>query len=348
MSDVEERKGEVGYRLSYKDVYLPIILILGPLIFLGLLFNILYYTVRVDPVVNLCVVSIGGCVIVVALYSYYLRTADELHGRGTFVLTYREERKRVWSDFALIQEIRDIKGEMEKLVRKTAEDAGVKIPKLGNAKSELDDSSAATDGGIPRLEPETEPEEQLIYPLEVTFQDFVAFEKMIILSPCPKEDLSDFIPDKILWKGFIPMASTACLDVTRVAAIELEGKYIPVVVPTGCSFITEHIQNYTDYFNITRKQIDQIIQPEGLYDKWKCVELKELLHTREAQLASAYASIKDFDGAVEKKVEAERKLFLETFESERNLPKWLKMKKIWLLFGLIAVLGFLIWVMVHR
>jgi len=316
MSDVEEKKAEIGYRLSYKQLYMPLILIVVPMLGLGLLFNVLYYTFRVNPIINLAIVAIGAALTVVMIYSYYLKIASELHGKKTLCLTFRESRDRVWSDFALLKEIRKISAPLTK---------------------------NATEG----LNMQNPPQ---ITPLEFSFTDFPQFNKMIVLSPCEnEEDLMDFIPDTILWKGFLPLASMASLDVTLVRAIKIEDEYIPIVVPTGCSFISEHIQKASSHFNVTKEDIDKIALPRGLYDSWKSVELKELLLTRESELASALTAMKDFNKAVDEVANAKVKSYLKTRKIARMpLPGWMKLKKFWLMLGLIALLVFIMWLIFGR
>jgi len=314
MSDVEKQREEIGYRLSYKQLYMPIILIIGPLLALGMLFNILYYNFKINPILNLAIITMGGALTVITIYSYYLKIASELHGRKTLCLTFRESRDRVWYDFALIKEIRKIAGEQSRNLVK----------------------------GIGLSNPPP------IIPLEITFDQFM-FEKMIVLSPCEEEHLMDFTPDTILWKGFLPLASVASFDVTRVAEIKKEDKYIPIVVPTGCSFITENIQKAASYFDVSKEDINNIALPGGEYDRWQSVELKELLITREAELASALAALKDFNKAVEEVANAKVKSYLKTRKFQRlPLPGWLKLKKFWLFLGLVALLIFLLWLFFGR
>jgi len=309
MSDVEERRAEIGYRLSYKELYGPVLLILVPFLFLGILFNVLYYTLRVDPIVNLAVVSIGGAMMVVMIYTYYMKIAGELHGKKVLALTFRESRERVWCDFALIKEMRKV-------------------------------------GDINRGNPEDSP----IVPIEFSFEQFPAFEKMIALSPCSPDNLLDFIPDTMFWKGFLPRASVASLDVTRVKLIKIEDELIPVVVPTGCSFITENIQKRTRCFDVTKEDLDKIVLPGGAYDAWKSVETKELLLTREAELAAANASLEDFDKAVDERASAKVRAYLKTRKVARlpSLPRWIKIKKLWMVLGLIAVIVLFGWLMFGR
>jgi len=307
MSEIIESK-EQGYKLSYWQLYGPIILIIFPLVFLGLLFNVLYYSLKVDPVIDLAIVSVGGSLTIISIYTYYLKIASELHGRKILVLTFRESRSKVWSDFVMVKEINKVSEEVERNVKRDT---------------------------ISNPPP--------IIPLEFVVEN-APFNRMIVLSPCESEDLLDFNADTVLWKGFLPKASMGYLDVTVVKKIHAE-EYIPVVVPTGCSHITENIQKCAGHFTVSKEEIDEIVKPGGLYDRWRSVELKELLYTREAELNSALKVIEDFDKAVDERAAAKVRAYLKTRKKARTIsvPSLFKVKRFWLVLGLLFALGFLLW-----
>jgi len=116
----------------------------------------------------------------------------------------------------------------------------------------------------------------------------------------------------------------------------IEGERIPIAIPTGCDYFTENIQAYSKAFSIGKDEIDDIV---AKYDGFRCIELKQHLVTKEAELASALDSLKDFDKAVDDRATAKVKAYLKTRKTQRRMPSVFKLKKTWLFFGLLLALA---------
>lgn len=307
----QERMEEAGQVLSYTTLFRGLLLFLVPLFIPALLMNLMYYTLRMSIEVVLMVTVMSGCLGMSGAYMYYHKVGDELHGKEVLILTFREGRGRVWTDFAVVKEKRPI-------TKKTARQITKDLPKSKNP-------------GV-------------LVPYEYKFDDFAPFERLILVQPCKEMELMEFTPQPVIYKGLFVNASASPIDVTKVRELKIEGERIPIAIPTGCDYVTENIQADAKAFSITKDEIDNIV---GAYDGFRCIELKQLLVTKEAELTSALAALGDFDNAVEKRAAAKIKHFKATDEEERRVPRFLKIKKTWIVVGLFLVLCFIVWLMVR-
>lgn len=306
MSDIETRREEAGQSLSYGVMFKGIMIILLPLFLPALFMNIAYYTLRWSIELTLASTVMLGSIGSMVAYMYYHKTGDELHGKQVLILTYREGRGRVWSDFAVIQHAHPI----TKPSTKAMLTRGIQNP----------------------------PE---IFPYEYVFDNFMPFDRLILLQPCPKEDLLEFTPQPVIYKGLFVNGSAAPLDVTRVKQFKwYNDELVVVAVPTGCDYYAEHIQRDAKAFAVSKEDIDKVVKD---FDSFKSIEYRELLISREQDLAATKEVVKDFDKAVDERANAKVKAYLKTRKVERRLPGFLKWKKTWLLIGALVLLTIFVW-----
>jgi len=316
----EQRMEEAGQALSYTTLVKGLLLFLVPLFVPALLMNVLYYTFQMSIEIVLMVTVMAGSMGMSIAYMYYHKIGDELHGKKALVLTFREGRGKVWADFPVIKSMLPISKKMARLVTKA----------LTESKNTKKLSKPKNPG--------------VLVPYEYTFDNFAPFERLILIQPCKGEDLLEFTPQPIIYKGLFVNASVASIDVTKVGELNIEGERIPIAIPTGCDYITEHVQADAKAFSVTKGEIDNII---GAYDGFRCIELKQLLVSKEAELKSALKALDDFDSAVERRAAAKIRHFKATDEEERRVPRFLKIKRTWVVFGLFIGLAVLLWLMVR-
>jgi len=187
------------------------------------------------------------------------------------------------------------------------------------------------------------PAPRTVIPYEIVLEDF-PYKKMIVLSPCPFDKLVEFTPQPIVYKGLILNASAGFLDVTKVRTITKEGEIIPIVVPTGADYITENIQKSAKSFDVSKEELDNVV---AKYDTFKSIELKQMLVSKEAELASALEALKDFDRAVEERANAKVRAYLKTRKTKRFVvPSILHRISTWIVLGLLVFLGIIVYLVV--
>lgn len=344
---------EVGSALTYTSVFKGVLLFLLPLFIPALLLNVLYYSFQLSVELTLMFTIMVGSIGMAGAYGYYHKVGDELHGREVLVLTYREARGKAWTDFGVIWQKRPItlKKVRKKLmafkdflIQRSQQDKGEltkeKIEKYHEeyVNEKIEDTLSSLDLT------ENAPNPPPLQPYEYIFDGFGPFDRMILLQPCTEDELVEFTPQPIIYKGLFVNASAAPIDVTQVRDLGyIEGERIVVAIPTGADYYVEHIQANAKAFSVSKDEIDTMV---GYYDAFRCIELKQQLVTKEAELRSALKALKEFDKAVERRKEAEQELWLEQFEHERRVPGFLKVKKLWLFLGLLGMLALLIYLTV--
>jgi len=333
MSSVsEERMATLQQTIGYGVIGKAFILILVPMFIPALLMNVLYFNFRMDPTQVLMVTVMVGCMGAMLSYSYHHKVADELHGKEMLILTFREGRGSVWPAFALIEHKHPI---TTPITRKLVEEIGFEeAGKLKKIQKELEKKETNNPGT---------PDPRLV-PYEYIFKDFPPFERLILLQPCREGELLEFTPQTVVYKGLFVTASASPVDMTKVRELIIEDERIPIAIPMGCDYFTEHVQAYSKAFSISKDEIDTVV---GDYDGFRCIELKQQLVTKDSELSSALKSLKDFDRAVDERATAKFKAYMKTRKHARTMPGVLTLKKTWLFFGLLVALAVVLFLVVR-
>jgi hypothetical protein len=306
MSEEYEKRSQSG--LSNILLLKTMLLIMAPILVPTLLLDILFYTFRLSVEATLSGAVVSGALCFVAAYGYYNKTANELHGKKGFILTFREKGAITWQDWLVIKSQEPIT--QPKLQQLLIEELNVPI--------------------------KSNPEEYPKLPYKIEFEDNASgLTQMILISPCPIDQLGEFTPQPILYKGLILNASACLLDVTKVRELSLEGLSIPIVIPTGSDFIAEHIQHAAKFFDVKKEELDDVM---AKFDAYESVKLKQELVTKTAEIGSLLEALKDFDKAVDERANAKVRAYLKTRKTAHVIPSFLKVKKFWIILGLAVIL----------
>jgi len=351
MSDVATYEGSP---LGYQSMLKGILLILMPLFVPALMLNILFFSFKLSIESTLAGTLAIGAICFVMAYGYYNKVANELQGKEVLILTFRDKRGSVWTDFAVIEEKHPISeakkrtapipslqeylgAEIQKASKEGKTVNSALLEQLTKQHKEISEETVINAENVLKgLSSNPTP----LLPYEYIMPTFAPFQRLILAQPCAEKDLLEFSLQPILYKGFFVNASASPIDVTKVREITIENERIPIAVPTGCDFYVEHIQTSARAFNVSKDEVDGIVSS---YDGFRCIELKQKLVTRDAELSSALESLKDFDRAVDDRSTAKVKAYLKTRKQQRQLPRLFRIKKFWLFLGLIALFILVLW-----
>jgi len=309
----EEVTRTAGY--GWKEFLLPLILLIAPLGLLSLFIN---YGMFIKLPMELLIVVLfsSGPLYIAFITSYYNSIKGQLVGEDVIELIYRKAPGDVYSDCILTESILQI--------------------------TEPDASHVKE--GI-----KTNPASLIPYEMKIKYTFFGGLpqmDRMILLSPATWEKLLNFTPTEgLFYKGFPVKAASAVLDVTRVKELTIEDEVIPVVIPTGSDDACRQVLVNAGLLTtkITPAYLNTLIKK---YDAFRCIQYKQELITKEAELASVLKSLGDFDGAVDRRASAKFKSYMKTRKVQRRLPGFLRIKKFWLFLGALALITLFVWLMV--
>jgi len=291
----------------------PLAVFVLPMFIIAILTNLTALLFPKNPWIILLILVAGIPVAVVIPLIQLNKLGQELHGKVVHALTCRLKPGDVWADYGIVESVKPIHEENENTALKCLKD-NLNLTSINK-----------------------------YIPYEITYERFEFGERMkrmILLSPCPYERL--VIPQKadIIYKGLPIGASVAPLDVVIVAIADMGQENIKVAVPIGSDWHAEATQKLAGIFAVSKQDIEVAVQE---YDAWKAVELQQKLITREKDLEALLEALADADEKASKKAAAAIKDYLLTEEISKELPSWLKMKKFWLIIGILAAIIVGLW-----
>jgi hypothetical protein len=127
-----------------------------------------------------------------------------------------------------------------------------------------------------------------LYPIEIEFEDFPYFDKLIVYSPCEWDGLLQFMPMLVLWKMFITTASAALISVVRLKeySLGIDG-IIPHVYPTDSDYEADKWLSIANTLKIGEADIEATQQN---YEKIKYIEMERLYEGSQRELATERAA----------------------------------------------------------
>ena len=266
-------------------------------------------SVKYDPLASVAIIVSVGIPIIYGLREWQIRQTEYLKGREILILRFRLRRGKWFEDFALV------KG--WKLLNPKAESIKKLIPEF-----------AANPHDLPVL----------LY--EVEFEDFPYFDKMVIYSPCPKDQLIETTPQVVLWKQFITGAQGAAISVARLKEVLLgpEG-IVPHVYPIDSDWEVENLQSLAGLVPISKELVEKA--PE-IYEAVKYAEVLRLYEGAQREIATLNEIV---NGMGDKAARMAARLFEEATEAGRvkrplglfgGIMKWFK--KHWKRLSILGII----------
>jgi hypothetical protein len=238
------------------------------------------------------------------------RAEDYLRGKKVLVLTFRYGRGKCFTDWAVIKSV----------------------------------SLIGTKHAAEIFPVEMENPDKEIREYEIEFEEFPYFQKVILRSPCPFEDLLEFTPQLVLWKSYICKASASVVTFTRIGHM-LMGKhgYIPIVYPTDSDYEAEKLQALTGAYKVTEKGT---VTVPIRYDHWKYLEILGEKESLERELIAKEMELRDREG---REMKVAKDLLEDWIESGvpytrgamSGLLEWLKKHKVAITILVVVVAVFI-------
>lgn len=232
-----------------------------------------------DPLSAIAIIVSIGIPALYILREWNIKQTEYLKGREMLILRFRLRRGKWFEDYALV------KG--WKLLNPKAESLKAIIPEY-----------------------KANPHDIPLYLYEVEFEDFPYFDKMVIYSPCPKDQLIDMTPQMVLWKQFIVGAQAAALSVVRLKEFLLgpEG-IVPHVYPIDSDWEAEKLQSLSGVLPATKGVVDKGVV---IYE---AVKYEEILKLYEGVQRENKTLMEILDGMEDKAAKMAAKLAEEMIEA---------------------------------
>ena len=283
-------------------VLLQMLMWIVPLLACSFIFQILV-SMNYDPLLSVAAIVSVGIPTLYGLREWQIRQTEYLKGREILILRFRLRRGKWFEDFLLVK------------------------PngwQLLNPKKESLKSLIPTFKGNPH--------DLSLYMYEIAFEDCPYFDKMVLYSPCPKDQLIEMTPQLVLWKHFICGAQAAAISVVRLKEVLLgpEG-IIPHVYPIDSDFEAENLLSMAGLIPITKGIVEK---GTVIYEAVKYEEVLKLYEGAERERATLLELL---NGMGDKAARMAAKLVEEMQEAGK-----MKSEKAWNLSGLIR------WISKHK
>lgn len=218
----EEREGALN-----TAVMIQMLMWMIPLLACSFGFQILVFSLGFEPLISIALVVSIGVPALYAMREWTIRQTEYLKGREMLILRFRLRRGKWFEDYALVKSW--------KLLNPKAESLSAVVPEF-----------------------KANPHDIPLYLYEVEFEDFPYFDKMVIYSPCPKDQLIEMTPQVVLWKQFIVGAQAAALSVVLLKEVLLgpEG-IVPHVYPIDSDWEAERMQSLVGIIPVTKGVVEE-------------------------------------------------------------------------------------------
>jgi hypothetical protein len=181
----------------------------------------------------------------------------------------------------------------------------------------------------------------------VEFEDCEYFDKMIMLSPCPIEELLVPTTQQMIYKNFFVQAEISMLSVVRLREFKMgpEG-IIPVVYPIDSDYEAEKLQA-TMHEEILRKGLSAVVASDKIYDSYKYLETLNLMESTMKELKSLAETHHEIDKKAARMAYELAEDILET-NPEKKPSSWrkgLKFLKDWRFWAVVVIVGIVLFVL---
>jgi len=298
---IEAVSTEMEGKLS-TAVFLQMLMWIGPLVACSFIFQILV-SMNYDPLLSVAAIVSVGIPILYGMREWQIRQTEYLKGREILILRFRLRRGKWFEDFLLVK------------------------PNgwhLLNPKQE----------SLKKLVPEfkANPHDVSLYLYEVEFEDCPYFDKMVLYTPCPKDQLIEMTPQLVLWKHFICGAQAAAISVVRLKEVLLgpEG-IVPHVYPIDSDYEAENLLSLVGLIPMTKGIVEKGAET------YEAVKYEEVLKLYEGAERERATLLELLNGMGDKAARMAAKLVEEMQEAGR-----MKTERKWNLKGLFR------WISKHK
>jgi hypothetical protein len=180
----------------------------------------------------------------------------------------------------------------------------------------------------------------------VEFEDCPYFDKMLMLSPCPIDDLLIPTTQQMIYKNFFVQAEISMLSVVRLREFKmgLEG-IIPVVYPIDSDYEAEKLQT-TMHEQILKKAVPSVIASDKIYDSYKYLETLNLVQSTMKEMKSYQETHEEVDKKAARMAYELAEDLLETNpEKKRGVGKGWKFLKSWKFWVVIIAVAIVLFVL---
>jgi hypothetical protein len=279
-----------------------------PILVCAFLFQYLV-SIQFDPLAAIAIIVSIGIPTIYGLREWQIRQTEYLKGKEILMLRFRLRRGKWFEDFALVKGWKLLNPRMESMSKI--------IPEM-----------------------QANPQDLQVYLYEVEFEDYPYFDKLVLYSPCTKDELLQFTPQMVLWKQFICGATAAAISVVRLKEVFLgpEG-IVPHVYPIDSDYEAETLQSLAGFSPINSEIAKR--GPE-IYEAVKYAEILKLYEGAQRDLATKDEIIEDMG---DKAARMAARLFEEAAEAGKlkrspgifsGFMKWCK--KHWKLLTIFGIL----------